>query len=73
MCLRVTYKKKYEKKIFFCILKVTERKESDPDPLIRGTDLDPQQNVRDLPHCFLRSLIIPEWKVFVIKIIAKNV
>jgi hypothetical protein len=33
MCLRVTYKKK--RKYFFCILKVTERKESDPRSWIR--------------------------------------
>jgi hypothetical protein len=39
------YQKKYEKKYFFCILKIKRRKESnpeldpDPDPLVSGTDL----------------------------------
>jgi hypothetical protein len=45
MCLRVSYKKKIK-------LKVTVRKESDPevdlDPLVRGTD--PHQNVTDPQH-----------------------
>jgi hypothetical protein len=42
MCLLVSYKKKYWNKIyFFGILKSHRRKESDLDPLDRGTDPDP--------------------------------
>ncbi len=43
-----------KKKNFFCILKVTEDFGPDPDPLVRGTDPDPQpdlyQNVTDPEH-----------------------
>jgi hypothetical protein len=47
LCLRVSYKKKYEKNNFIFILKVTEERtkewdselDPDPDPLVRGTDL----------------------------------
>ncbi len=42
MCLWVTYKKKYEKKYFFASLKSLKKgvfPELDPDPLVRGTDL----------------------------------
>jgi hypothetical protein len=30
--------KNYEKNYFFVSLKINEKKESDPDPLVRGTD-----------------------------------
>jgi hypothetical protein len=36
MCLLSSYKKTFEKKIFFA-----------SDPLVRGTDPDPHQNVTD--------------------------
>ncbi len=46
----------YKKKVFvFCIFQINEEKKSepeldpDPDPLVRGTDPDPHQNVTD-PH-----------------------
>jgi hypothetical protein len=46
MCLQVSYKKKICN--FFCILKVTEKKESDPDPgpgpLLSG--MDPRIRIR---------------------------
>ncbi len=58
MCLwAASYKKKIWKKYFFASLKFW-RKESDPeldpdlDALVRGTDPDPHQNVRDPQHCF---------------------
>jgi hypothetical protein len=52
MCLRVSYKKKYEKKN--CIHKVTEERsrdlELDPDLLVRGTD--PRIRIRTkISHC----------------------
>jgi hypothetical protein len=48
MCLRVSFKKKYGKN-FFASLK-SLRKESDPDPSVRGAVLDPHQNVTDPQH-----------------------
>ncbi len=56
-------RKKYV--IFFGILKVNERKEPDPDPLVRGGDPDPHQNVTDLQHRSWPSpfiLKVPELK-----------
>jgi hypothetical protein len=48
MCLRVSYKKNYEKKIFFLHPYSHSRNESDPewnpDPLVRDTD--PQIRIR---------------------------
>ncbi len=57
MCLWLSCMK-YLKKIFFCILKVTEKSdpELDLDPLVR--DPDPHQTATDPQHCyFVRSFV----------------
>jgi hypothetical protein len=38
MCLWASYKKKYENKIFLVASLKSLKKESDPGPLVRGTD-----------------------------------
>jgi hypothetical protein len=56
MCLRLSYKKKMN---FFCILKAAEL-DPDPDPLVRGVDPDPHQNVTDPQHWRKLSLFSQE-------------
>jgi hypothetical protein len=47
------------KKFIFCMLKVTEDFGADPDPhpdpLVRGTDPDPYQNVTDPENCLRKK------------------
>jgi hypothetical protein len=55
MCLKASSKKKlWEKYFFFCILKVTEEKRSDPDPLVKvaGSGSGPKcDGSPRLPEC----------------------
>ncbi len=41
---------KREKQKKFDILKVTDENQQDPDPLVKGADPDPYQNVTDPQH-----------------------
>jgi hypothetical protein len=57
MCLRSSYKKIYEEKKYFFFASLQSMKKGvgpeldpDPDPLVRGTDPDPHQNVTDPQH-----------------------
>jgi hypothetical protein len=45
-------------KIFFLASLSHLRKESDPDPLVRGTDPDPHQNVTDPQHWYRYRVMI---------------
>ncbi len=63
MYLRVSYTKKMNIFFLFCILKVTAKKESDPDPapLVRGTNPRIQiQNVTDPQHRFWRVICLEQ-------------
>ncbi len=52
MCLKVSYKKKYEKIILFCNLQVTEERVGSGSISQRygSEDPDPRQNVMDPQH-----------------------
>jgi hypothetical protein len=61
MCLRVSYKKKNMK---FCFSYLKSLKNGvgpelylDLDPLVRGANPDPHQNVTDPQHCFKQCLL----------------
>jgi hypothetical protein len=47
--------KTFKKYLFVGVLKVNDEKWQDPDPLVRGTDPDPYQNVMDPQLCRLNT------------------
>ncbi len=52
--IRKVKSRKMQKKIVFCWrIEGQGRKQQDPDPLVRGPDPDPYQNVTDPQHCSL--------------------
>jgi hypothetical protein len=50
MCLWVSYKNKIGGR---------DKLDPDPDPLVRGADPDPHQNVTDPQHCYCSLLLVP--------------
>ncbi len=64
MCLWASFKKKYKKPFLHPLNQRRKESHPDPDPLVRGTESDPHQNVTDPQHCSQDYVQKPQTRLY---------